>query len=67
MRFDDATAEELATLEPDISTYVESQYAKWVAEGGIDEEWDNYIATLNRMGLERMIEIFQREYDKYMQ
>ena len=62
--FDDETAEELSTLKADISSYVEQSYAKWVVDGGIDEQWDDYIATLNKMGLERMIEIYQREYDK---
>jgi len=63
--FDDETAEELSFLEADIGNYVESQYAKWVVDGGIDEQWDDYIATLNRMGLERYMEILQREYDKF--
>ena len=63
--FDDETAEELSFLEADIGNYVESQYAKWVVGGGIDEQWDHYIATLNRMGLERYMEILQQEYDKF--
>ena len=37
--FDDETAEELSFLEADIGNYVESQYAKWVVDGGIDEQW----------------------------
>ena len=64
--FDDETAEELSFLETDIGNYVESQYAKWVVDGGIDEQWDDYIATLNKMGLERYVEILQREYGKYI-
>ncbi len=54
--------EEKAFLSTDIYSYVSTQYAKWVTEGGIDEEWDAYIEQLNKMGLEDLVQI---ELDAY--
>lgn len=58
--------EERPTLETDINKYVESMRAKWVTEGGVDEEWDAYIEQLNAMGLERLIQIYTDAYNRYM-
>lgn len=59
--------EERPTLATDIDKYVESTRAKWVTEGGIDEEWDAYIEQLNAMGLERLIQIYTDAYNRYME
>lgn len=58
--------EERPTLTTDIDKYVESTRAKWITEGGIDEEWDAYVEQLNAMGLERLIEIYTDAYERYM-
>lgn len=55
----------LATLFADIGAYVATSQAKWVTEGGIEEEWDDYIATLERMGLNDFLTIMQDAYDTY--
>ena len=34
--------------------YVDTMRAKWVTEGGIDEDWDAYVAQLYAMGLEEI-------------
>lgn len=52
----------LSLLETDITSYTEEMRAKWLAYGGIDEEWDAYVERLYRMGLEAYIEIYQRNY-----
>ena len=41
--------------------------AKWVTEGGIDEEWDAYVTQLNVMGLEEMNAIYLGAYARYQQ
>lgn len=58
--------EERLRYYTDISTYVSNSYAKWMLRGGIEAEWDEYLKTLNAMGLERMVEIYQSAYDRYM-
>ena len=57
--------EELPTLTTDIDKYVETTRAKWVTEGGIDEEWDAYIEQLNTMGLEQLVQIYTDAYERY--
>ena len=58
--------EEKAFLSTDIYSYVSTQYAKWVTEGGIDEEWDAYIEQLNKMGLEDLVQIELDAYATYI-
>jgi len=63
--FTDEENEERPTLTTDIDKYVETTRAKWITEGGIDEEWDAYIEQLNAMGLERLIQIYTDAYERY--
>lgn len=58
--------DDLAFLTPDIYSYVASQYAHWVTEGGIDEEWDAYIDQLNAMNVQEMIDIQLAAYQAYI-
>lgn len=56
--------DELALLGTDIGGYCQQMRAKWVTEGGIDEDWDAYIAQLNAMDLERFVEIRLDAYNR---
>ena len=58
--------EELATLETDIQDYTREQTVLWITEGGIDDGWDRFVATVETMGLKRMMEIRQAQYDRVM-
>ena len=51
--------------ETDIKNFVNQQRAKWLVDGGIEEEWDGYVAQLQQMGLDQMIEIYQNALDRY--
>ena len=57
---------ELSFLQADIDTYVDTTRARWVAEGGIDEEWDAYVEQLKTMGLEDMNKIYEGAYARYL-
>lgn len=57
--------EERPTLTTDIDKYVDSTRAKWITQGGIDDEWDDYVNQLNKMGLEKLMKIYQDAYDRY--
>ncbi|MCH4887615.1 extracellular solute-binding protein [Acidaminobacter sp. JC074] len=59
-------AVELATLKNDIYTYAQNMTAKWITEGGVEEDWDQYIQEIDKMGYERLMEIYQEAYDKFM-
>lgn len=58
---------QLATLTTNIHEYVEAQYAHWVVDGGIDEEWDAYLQQLDAMGLQDLIAIRQDAYKAYQE
>lgn len=56
----------LASLTTNIY-YCESQYAHWVVDGGIDEEWDAYLQQLDAMGLQEFISIQEAAYNAYQE
>lgn len=41
-------------------------FGRWVTEGGVEEEWDDYVAQLESAGLPQNVEIYQRYYDEYV-
>lgn len=49
----------------DIDAYASKMAASWMLRGGIEKEWDAYVETLNNMGLEAMMDIYQTAYDRY--
>ena len=62
------TADQLATLaslSTDINDYASAQYAHWVVDGGIDQEWDAYLAQLDQMGLQDILAIHNDAYAAY--
>ena len=62
------TLEETETINEyisDIQALTKEQTAKWLTEGGIDEEWDSYVSQLDSMGLPEVIKAWQDAYDRY--
>ncbi|MBS5535363.1 extracellular solute-binding protein [Eisenbergiella sp.] len=54
----------METTGADIITYVYDNMAKWMMKGGIDEEWDDYLKQLEKLGVERHLEVLQGAYDR---
>ena len=53
-----------ATLWTDIDKYIASMNAAFITgEKDLEAEWDNYLATLNKMGLQEIIDIYQAAFD----
>ena len=67
IKFTDDEINERTALNVDIKSYVEAQWAHWITEGGVEEEWDDYLQQLDAMGLQRLIEIDQGAYDAYVE
>ena len=57
--------EEQAIL-PDIQALVKKTLARWITEGGADEEWDQFQEDMNSIGLPRLLEIWQENLDKFL-
>ncbi|MEK5438477.1 MULTISPECIES: extracellular solute-binding protein [Paenibacillus] len=58
--------EELPTLTTDIDGYVNTMRAQFISKGGVDEDWDDYVKQLNKMGLEKLVKIRTDAYSRYM-
>lgn len=57
----------VSQLDTDIKKYAEQMKARWILNGGIENEWDEYIEKLNAYGLEEYLEIKQKYFDKYQE
>jgi putative aldouronate transport system substrate-binding protein len=58
-------AEEYASLYTDINTYIVESRAQFISGVLPLGEFDSYIATLKRMGMDRLLEILQTSYNAY--
>lgn len=56
----------LKKIIPDINSYEEMMRAKFVCEGNIDEQWDEYLQQLDKLGLPEAMEIYNTAYDNYL-
>ena len=61
----DEETEVVSTYFTDIQTYREQMFSHWIVDGGIDEEWDDYVAEIKEMGLEGVLEAYQSAYDRF--
>ncbi|WP_010276216.1 extracellular solute-binding protein [Paenibacillus senegalensis] len=52
-------------LSSDINTYIREQQAKFISGAASFAEWDSYVQTIQRMGLEDYMQIYQAAYDRY--
>jgi putative aldouronate transport system substrate-binding protein len=51
-------------IQPDISTYSNETRLKFLIGEIPLSEWDNYVRTVNSMGLEQLREVRQWQYDR---
>ena len=65
VKYTDEELSRLTTLGTDIYKYVEAQFAHWVVDGGIENEWDAYLKQLDDMGLQELLQIQTTAYDAY--
>lgn len=59
--------DELQGISGDLSTYIEEEEAKFITgqlDVSEDSVWDNYVSTLENMGVDRFVEIYQAAYDR---
>lgn len=56
--------DEYTDLWADIDTYIQDCHAAFIiGDMDIEADWDTYVSTLNKMGLDRVVEIYQNAYD----
>ena len=59
--------EELGMYQEDIRSYVDQKIAKWITQGGVEEEWDTYLSELKSIGLDKWLAVLQKGYDRFIQ
>lgn len=57
--------DEISTLEPDLSTYMNTCKADWIMNGLTDADWDEYLSMLEDYGLSDYLAIMQKYLDAY--
>ena len=63
VKFSADVQEELTFIQTDIMKYANEKYASWIVNGGVENEWEEYIQKLTNMGLDEMRQIYQDGYD----
>ncbi|KAF6628226.1 extracellular solute-binding protein [Paenibacillus sp. EKM208P] len=63
--FEPDELDKINRIEPELIKYVNTQRGKFIVDGGVDEKWDSYVKTLEKMGLNELMEIYQKGLDRY--
>jgi putative aldouronate transport system substrate-binding protein len=64
LAYDEAQATMLADLELELQNYASDAWVQFIAgEKDIDAEWENYLSTIDSLGLSQVLEIKQAAYD----
>jgi putative aldouronate transport system substrate-binding protein len=52
-------------INTDLGNIFRANYAKWVTEGTVDADWNDYLANVKNAGLDNALQIMQKYYDAY--
>lgn len=63
--FSEEESTKLVKIDSTLNDYVEEMEAKFITgDADIEKEWDNYIKTLESIGIKEYVEIYQKAYDE---
>lgn len=51
----------------DLKALTEEKTAHWLTDGGIEDEWDDYVSAMDSMGLQDVVAAWQAAYDRYVE
>lgn len=55
----------IATIETDLSNYVKQKRAEWITgSADVNKEWDAYKAQLDKLGLQKFVEVYTNAINK---
>ena len=63
-KFTPEEVSELSLIQTDIVNYIIQTQARWITDGGIEEEWDDYLAELERMDVDRYLELYKTAFER---
>lgn len=61
-RFTLEEIEELNLIQLDLVNYIYRTQASWIANGGLEAEWDAYLTELQKLGMDRYVELYQAAF-----
>ena len=62
--FDRDTNDRVVEIKTDIDKLLKETCAEWVTNGITDQQWEDYLNELNKMGLQEYIDIYQTRLDE---
>ncbi|MBQ8953615.1 MAG: extracellular solute-binding protein [Clostridia bacterium] len=62
-QFDVETSDRVNEIRSELDVYIGECQAKFITGEMSFDEWDNYVATAQRLGSEELVEIYQAAYD----
>jgi putative aldouronate transport system substrate-binding protein len=63
--FTEEQEKRISIIESDLNTYIEQMEAKFITGAEAFTKWDDYVKTIERMGLNELIDIYQVAYDTW--
>ncbi|MFD2044906.1 extracellular solute-binding protein [Ornithinibacillus salinisoli] len=64
--FTEEEQNEININKPDIDSYFEQMEAKFITGAeDIDAKWDEYVSTLEKQGIDKLVEVHQSAYDRW--
>jgi putative aldouronate transport system substrate-binding protein len=57
--------DEYTKLDTLINPFTDRKTAEWISKGGVEQEWNAYLAELDKMGLKKFVEIKQKAFDNF--
>lgn len=56
---------EVAAIQTDLNAYVDQMIARFIVGDEPLSNWDTYVKTIKRMGVDRLLAVYQDVYDSY--
>jgi putative aldouronate transport system substrate-binding protein len=63
-RFTVKEIEDLGLMQTDLLSTILKTEAKWIANGGIDAEWDGYLAQLKKLKVDDYLAMYKKSYER---
>jgi putative aldouronate transport system substrate-binding protein len=53
-------------IATEVKALVDQKRASWIVRGGVEKEWDSYVAALKKAGIDEYVQIYQTAYDRHL-
>ncbi len=63
-KFSNDEIEELSLIQTDLLNFIYTTQAKWIVNGFSDSDWNTYLKQLERLGINRYVELYKTAYDR---